>query len=577
MRQHGSASLSEHRRAQPSRTGSPGLTRDANWLQAILSLQRSAGNRAVGRLLEAQRFTTITSADYAVATESERNPFTVQGEVIEVVERPEERPGLGMKYPITTPATPNLHVANDHTLAINAAGGEPKEFYAHAATVDAANTQLQAVASPIELYNVANTITLPEATSPEGEVLIPRKVLTMVQPRVRGNPEPGARAFAALGADICRDMAKYVMGGAITHAVVGSGATRTDIPIETTHGTRVGGTQELGQGLAAGNVSVGEAKGLMGANGPTPTPGRAYGEALHGGQVAIRGAALRINERAKALVGGGYVTQTIEASTDEGGPKREYAADEAFDRPFVWGYHFGAVVAESTDKADQILLENYARESSLKAGQTRLLTELRERFAVQLLGAALVENTPAKQIGEILRILGDPAPNAVAAYTAMREEQIAKLKELWYFRMVGEGAGQSFHEQMRSSGSFANPLTMAVANMRFKAPVRIKFVGGVSALPVGANKSIQDLARAALLDRSQGRHLTNIRVTGYSSGTWKPWEARGIGGRRAEAVGAAFHQVAGGAPPIAEVDGGITTKFGAVTADNNVAEITADG
>jgi outer membrane protein OmpA-like peptidoglycan-associated protein len=532
----------------------------------VLALQRAAGNRAVSELLQVQRYKTITHEDYvAAAPDVSHRPFLLQGEHMEVVDRPGAKPGNGIRFPVAAATNPSLHVADDDSLAINAEQGEPKDFFALPGTFAAANAELKAVNSPVELFNVGNSVTLPG----EGEVA--PKQLSMVQPKVRGTSDPAAHQFAEIGTDICRDMAKAVMAGAITHAAIGKGDSRTVVPISTAGSTEVSGMLKLAEGLSGGDVSLEDAKARLSDKGISPTPGKAYGESLHSGDVATRGEALGINKQAKAQIGEAYVTQTIPSNLEQGGTKREYAADVPTDREFVWGYHFGATVAESNDGKDQILLENYARVTDLREGQAQLLAQLKEEFAEQLREAVLAGDVRT-QIGQALIALGDTADTAGAAYSAMYSEQVGKLQKLWYFRMVGEGGGQSFHEQMAASGYFVNPLTVAVAHQQF-TPARFSFVGGSADLDPQVAGMVRRLAKSAAADLHQGRLPGRIHIAGYSSGTWSPWEAKGIGLRRATAVGNLFgaEGIAGGLVVVS--DGGVTTKFGE-TATNNKVEVT---
>src|SRR5690242_17145772 len=77
-----------------------------------------------------------------------------------------------------------------------------------------------------------------------------------------------------------------------------------------------------------------------------------------------------------ARIGQAYVTQSI---ADQVNSKIDYGAGGK-KRQFAWGYHFGAVVAQSTDGADQVTMENYARKTDLIEGQTRLLKQLEKDF-----------------------------------------------------------------------------------------------------------------------------------------------------------------------------------------------------
>jgi hypothetical protein len=516
-----------------------------------------------------QRYKRVASDDYTVTPGGERAPFTLQQDELEVADRPSGRPGLGMQFAMSSPGAPPLNVADDDSLAINASEGEPKEFYALPGRVKAANDELLKVGSPVVLFPAGNALT------------VAGKELAMVQPNLRDADEPGARQFAALGTDICRDMAKFVMGG-ITHAHLGDGGARSMVPIEVSDPTTVSGTHHLAEGLGEGTVPTGQGKALLAERGGGATPGKSYGEALLSGSVGAQTARLRINERAKAAIGQGYVTQSIAAALSDGGTKAEHsvAAFAGAEREFVWGYHYGAVIADSGDGKDQIILENYARKHDLVEGQKRLIRELKERFAAELRDATITGERPYDQIGQILKHLGDDAGDNMTAYTRMYTEQVGALATRWYFRMVGEGARQSFHEQMAGSGYFANPLTLSLEYLLFNTPWSLPFAPKVTTLTGAQPTQVRDRAVEVVGDLRRGRRLTTVRVTGYSSGTWSPWESKGNGGLRANAVAVALRRelTARNVATIAveAADGGITTKFGA-TPKNNQVEMTAAG
>jgi outer membrane protein OmpA-like peptidoglycan-associated protein len=540
-------------------------------MNGLLVLQRSAGNRAVNRLLQVQRYRTLDPGGFQTATgDDTRRPFMAQGEHMEVVDRKDAKPGKGIRFPLAQSNNPRLHVAGDNSLAINGDAGEPKDFFASAAVVGAANTELAAVNSPIELFPVGNTVRVPRA----GET--PEATLDMVQPKLRGQPPPGAGKFAEIGCDVCRDMAKSVMGEGITHAILGTGENRGRVPISVSDPTTVSGMLKLAEGLSNGNVSLEEAQQRLGNEAESPPVGKAYGEALKAGRVDERSRDLGINERAKAGIGEGYTTQTIPATDEQGGTKQEFSVRDRdpFQREFVWGYHFGAVIAESGDKKDQILLENYARKTDLKEGQALLLSRLQEDFRDRLRAVTLTGDL-GEQIGAILIALGDTATTARQAWTKMYVEEVGKLTSLWYFRIVGEGAGQSFHEQMAGSGYFANPMTVGVAHQQFR-DFRVEFDRGSETPNQVVINLVKKAAKGALADMHQDAFPGQLAITGYRSQTWSPWEAYNvgyIGQRRANAVGNLFR--AEGVPNnmIVETDAGGTTKFGD---RNDVVEVKAE-
>jgi outer membrane protein OmpA-like peptidoglycan-associated protein len=502
-----------------------------------------------------QRYKTVKSGDYGStrdATAGAQAPFTLAGDEITPKARPGGKAGFGMSYDVTTPASPPLLVADDDSLAINAQEGEPKEFYADAQVIQNANQVLENLSSPVDLNKAGNKVTVPDGKGGAG------KELVMVQPLLRNEAAPGLGKFAALCTDICRDVAKSLLGG-ISHAKLGKGAQGVKVPIETSSGTVITGTHSLAEGLAQGNVSVPEAATRMGSH-ADPAAGKAYGTGLTGGTVRQHGKDLGINEEARAGVGEGYVTQTIASAADEGGTKKDYSKGGQVNE-FVWGYHFSSVVAQSLDGADQIAMENYARKADLIAGQKALLAQLQRDFAAQINGLVLAGEDKDK-IGAILHRLDtgkDPTlQQATQAYQAMVNEQLGNIKTMWYFRMIGTKAGQSFHEQMAATRYFANPPTLAVGHYDRSKPLTISFTSGSSQLEQIWKNNLVPLAKDVKADVHQGRNIT-LQITGYDEpGLFVKSRAT----QRADAVKAFLVQEGLGAGLIQTVNGGSTKKFG---------------
>jgi outer membrane protein OmpA-like peptidoglycan-associated protein len=461
--------------------------------ERLLALQRSAGNASVGRLL--QRYRRVEPTGYTPPTGG--TPFNLASPNIDLMPRPDDKPGLGIGWPGATPAHPPLHVANDNSLAINAQAGEPKEFYARADVLTNANTQLDAVKSPIELHPAGSPLTVTGVPTP----------LQQAQPRLRGKPPPQAGRFAELVADICREVAKQIIGGRISHA-------RLDdrlVPINAQNSKVVSGTHELAHALSAGGAVSKDAAATAMQRGDRPASGKTYGEASQAGTTAASAAALGINEHARARIGEAYVTQTI--ANPEGHSEEQDFSRGGMEHATVWGYHFGAVVAESLDGVDQITLENYRRDDEIQKGAAALLERLKRDFAGQL--ADLAGETTSEQLGRALRKidgkLETTREEALAAYIDLVRERIASEAELWYFRMVGGDPGQSFHEQMAQSNAFANPLTMAVTGS--SEPATITFNDGESTLSQVAQNVLRGFARNYAADPHRAR-VRSIRVVG---------------------------------------------------------------
>jgi outer membrane protein OmpA-like peptidoglycan-associated protein len=534
----------------------------------LLRTQTLAGNRAVSGLL-VQRYKPLGVDGYIPAPDTKpgaRAPFTLAGDQIKPTARPGGKKGLGMGYEVSKPDRPPLLVADDETLAINAEKGEPKEFYADPEVLKRGNTTLEALGSPVELVAAGNEVTLPA-----GEAAPKR--LVMVQPGIRAQAAPGADAFVSLAIDICRDVAKQILGN-ITHARIGKGAESTTVPIETTGSQVVGGTHPLAEALSKGPVSVGDAKTKLGAH-DVPESGKEYGGASAAGDVAERGKDLGINEQARARVGEGYVTQTIAGAE---GPKKDWSKGGAdpVEHEFVWGYHYSSVIAQSLDEADQIAMENYARKGDLEQGQKRLLAQLQSDFAAEISGLRL-EGADREQIGAILHKLetGNVASvkDATDAYTQMLTEKLGGLRSMWYFRMLGSKKGQSFHEQMAASDYFSNPLTMVVGNYERTQPVNLWFDAFASELTQVHRNNLDVLVKQARADRHQGRPL-RLTITGWANDKWLgPLDSRSAAARaemvRAYLVGRGLDNGI-----LTVVNGGATKKFGAADSANRRVVIT---
>ncbi len=470
----------------------------------LLDLQRSAGNQAVTRMLARYQRIDAGSAATADSTVGAQPPFTQMSPELTIADRPSGKPGQGIGYDRQTPASPPLNVADDGSLAINAMAGEAKEFYARPDVLVRANQRLEKVGSPIELIAGGSTVT--PSTVPSGAI---PQALSIVQPHRRGTPP--SVGFMELASDVCRDAAKDVLGALPESARLGPANAPSYAPI-TTPNTRIGGTHQLAGAMTAGDLTPAAAAKAM--TGEDREPGAAYGAASGDGSLDARAATLGVNQHARARIGEAYVTQSI-------GNADETAADHSSGgavRDNVWYYHFGAVVAESLDAADQILLENYRRADDLQARQNELLAGLKVRYEAQLRAVTLTATDPQRAIGEILHTLEHGAPptevaQATAAFEAMRAERLEAQRATWYFRITGTGAGHSFHEQMAASGQFYNPLTMVVAPAATHN--EIYFTKGTVELSEVAVRNLTRIANDLLHDAARGRPR-RVELVGHS-------------------------------------------------------------
>ena len=492
----------------------------------MLALQRTVGNRATAQLL--QRYKRVGTGGYAsAAVPGGRAPFTAHGAEVELT-----ADRRFFEYPESKPAAPDLLVADDGSLAVadvkfSGESGESKEFYADASVIARANKDLERGGSPIRLAGTGNTVTLPGS-----------KPLQMVQ------PETGAHKLADLAVDkyvtlakeVCVDVAMEIMGSGRLHTKIGGGTGLGLAEVGAPEGTMVYGTRPLAERLAQGGaVSVDEARTQLERGGAQPSPGKAYGEAIKGpgggaAEASVKG--LGINKYAWSRVGEGYVTQSVAADTSKGELVKGDYSKAGAENDFTWGYHFGAVVAESNDHLDAIVMENYRRTGDWKAGAEKLLAELRTAHAATI-GALALDADPQAAVAQIKAYVErNQTIGANAARTQFKQALTAGLgaaEAMWYFRMVGKGAGQSWHEQMASTPYFFNPISLAVTSLKADKETVVWFDAGET---ITATDDAKLVALAERLRRDMHKApRIRLAITGYDD------RAKGArGARRAEAV-----------------------------------------
>lgn len=446
-----------------------------------------------------------------------RNPFTRNEDDLSITDRGVGKaPGISWKQHLD--AKPALKIANDNSIAINATNDEPKEFYAKQQVITNSNQDLESKGANVKLLSAGNQINVGMGHD-----------LVMVQP-VEKNQDtlPGQNEFVSLTTDVCRDVAKHILGG-ITHIKLG-GDNPNLSKAKTGNSTEIGGTHKLAEQLTNGNLNLNQASEALGNN-SSPKVGKEYGKALRNGEIQDKAQNLGINEFAKANVGEAYTTQSI---FDEQGTKNDYSKGDNNLNQFVWGYHYAAIVAESLEKADQIALENYNRNSDINNAITTLLGELKQRFAAQLNGVDL-NGDEKTQIGQIMQIVEQSQEQAKTLYNNMFKE-LNNQSSQWYFRMIGSGQGQSFHEQMADSNFFVNPMTLGVIN-RPMNQMSISFNEGAHTIKDDQKPILDRMANQIL--NAAGRNMSprEIKIIGRGSG----WKGGGIGAekkgtKRAEAV-----------------------------------------
>ena len=496
----------------------------------LLALQQAAGNGAVRQMLARYSAPTIAYS-FGAPDPNARTPFTLAEDHPSVMPRTTPgAPGMGAGFDATTPAKPPILVSDDGTMAINSQAGEPREFYATQDVITNSNTELAKVGAPVKLGTGGNRIT------PTGST----ETLEMVTPNKTTGPAPAQNEFISLVTSACRDIAAHIMGGQPQYMKVGGSKMRgilTGDPVVVT------GTHELAESMAQGETVAEGRKAVeqSGSAADAPRVGKEYGTKLGAGQLDTQAQALGVNQFAQADIGEAYMTQRIENLGET--LLKDYSQGGA-QHAFTWGYHFASVVAKSRRGDDSVTLENYNRGGDLEEARKLLLTDLETRFSAQLTGY-LATNPPLnltvtatddsgrklqegandrqrlQRIGEILYWLEHTAmanvQQAKDAYQAMHDERLSKGASLWYFRMVGTQAGQSFHEQMAASGYFSNPLTAAVGPGAVAGKIVAHFDEGKADLDPADDAKLDIMARMFLIDLPKGR-AARIRVTGFGSG-----------------------------------------------------------
>ena len=202
----------------------------------------------------------------------------------------------------------------------------------------------------------------------------------MIQPTLRSQKDaPGKDDFAKLTYHICRDTAKEILGGELSHVLLKGTAGPEKVKTAFGDSQEVGGSHELAKKLVTDDMDSSEAKSTMeaGEDKSSTRVGKEYGKETLKPTFDAREAKLGINKYANAKVGQGYVTQSI---FNKSGTKKDYSKSTTPTNQFVWGYHFSSVVTLSEDKDDQIAMENYNRELDIKEAQKELLQKLKHKI-----------------------------------------------------------------------------------------------------------------------------------------------------------------------------------------------------
>ena len=424
------------------------------------------------------RWHTVRAGAYQPASPggSLGRPFVWQEEEITTRPRPGGAPGSGFGYAEHAPATPDLKVSRDNTIAVQNAAGEVKEAYLDATVLQNANQALTALGSQIELGQAGHTVTVP----PHGAAA--QNTLEKVRPIKRAGL-PGANAinadeFPAVVVALCRDAASQILGLTGSNylnniRLTDSTGATSDVVASASGGLIVKGSQELAEAVANRQLSLANAVAVVTAgqtNAQVPQPGKAYGRGARKGQLGTPTSDLGINEDAWAHLGQSYVIQSVFAKEGRNYSDRREPKDKT-----GFGYHFAAVVAESLDSNDAVTLENYRRTGEIAGAANLLLDKLEHDFKRDLKAALSVASQmegkkiklrEQEQVGAILAYIeSHTAPDFQQASDKWKQiaAELGKAPSLYFFRMVSrESADQSFHGQAAKTGYFSSPITFVM-------------------------------------------------------------------------------------------------------------------
>jgi Domain of unknown function (DUF4157) len=352
----------------------------------------------------------------------------------------------------------SLLVADDVTMAIHDTEAEPKEFYATRRVVESSNVELEKVESSYRLdCETGNALYVGTNTL---------KMVKPVNARQRA-PSNGGLApkddpgFVGLMRHICIEMTSELVGNGgqysydlvLTDGKTGETYTRPINPSGRDDDTvnRLGGTLSTQPSeLDRGSVDT-----VLDRKDKLPDHAKPYGTLSGRGQLNQQAAAIGVNRGALPEVGEGYAIFSQKSGSSPGSDWSNMVRGKPSQRGSTWGYHFAGVVAKSRQGDDRITLENYNRGP-----------EMQDALAPHLFGAfrqevrALQKENPKATPDELVTLLISQSSTAYEMYTAGLA-QAGEVDNLWFFRMYGTRAGQTFHDQQGSDG-YVNPLTVRV-------------------------------------------------------------------------------------------------------------------
>ena len=333
----------------------------------------------------------------------------------------------------STPVT--LSWSNDQTVAMNSQAGA-KEFYAAPAVLAAANASLAQSGSYVRLAPGGHSL-----TSENGNKL------TVVRPRAAKDlDEVVLTKFMRLVQNECVEVAEKLTTGRFLDQGVFRGPDGKGVTAPI--GTRGASLPRLAHALTSSRPPTTPqeaARAVQGAD-PTTAPGEAYGTSLRKQELQANENAIGINEHARGQVGEALTTQTIGAQVRDGAnPKFDFSRDQVPEGR-IWEYHYATLVAQSSDGADQITMENFNR--------TRQMENLLRDAATQT-AQAYAEANPGKVM---------PGEEAKEVARKLLEREVKSAMDgMWYFKMYEPGGDRSFHAKNRAAT--INPMTVATINI----------------------------------------------------------------------------------------------------------------
>jgi outer membrane protein OmpA-like peptidoglycan-associated protein len=327
-----------------------------------------------------------------------------------------------------------LSWSNDETMAINPMSSV-KEFYAVPAVVAAANKSLAEMGSNVRLVQGGHSLANRNGNR-----------LTVVRPRLRTDTDDVARTrFMHLVQHECEETAKAVTGGDLGQAVF-RGPDGNSVLAAKGPANAASGLTSLADALSSAQppMTPQEAAQAVSKPGlPEHAPGERYGKGLLTHSLRDSEQATGINDYASARVGEALATHTINAEQRKGvSPRWDYSQGRVNTAGRIWVFHYGAVVAESTDRRDQITLENFNRRSLKDDLLAQAAHQTALAYATANPGQTMTDEDAKKAAKEVL---GDQIEST--------------LGDTWYFKMYEPGGARSFHSQNRAAT--LNPMTVA--------------------------------------------------------------------------------------------------------------------